>query len=61
MLSLRATQTQMPKLGNQPLNYTILVPGFPTGVENTRGGSSRFDGGLESIHGGAWADLKQCS
>ena len=28
-------------------------PGFPTGVENMGGGSSKFDGELKSIHGGA--------
>ena len=34
-----------------PLPHT---PGFPTGVENMGGRSSRFDGGgLKSIHGGS--------
>ena len=28
--------------------------GFPTGIENMGCGSSKFDGGLKSIHGGPW-------
>ena len=32
-------------------NYTVLVSGFSTGVENMEEGSSIFDGGLESLHG----------
>ena len=32
----------------------LLLSGFPTGVKNMGGGSSKFDGGLDSIHGGAW-------
>ena len=33
---------------------------FPTGVSNM-GGSSKFDGGLKSKHGGAWGELKMLS
>ena len=36
--------------------------GFPTGVENIEGGSSsKFDGGLRSIHGGIMGELKMLS
>ena len=51
---------------------TLVVAGFPTGIENMGGtvlpplggGCSKFDGGgelkLKSIHGGAWGVLKCC-
>ena len=32
----------------------LFITGFPTGVENMGGGSSKFDGGkLKSIYGGS--------
>ena len=36
--------------------------GFPTGVENMAGESSKFDGGggLKSLHGESMGDLKCC-
>ena len=35
--------------------------GFPTGVENIGGGSSKFDGGIKSIHGGSMEGLYMLS
>ena len=39
----------------------LARPGFPTGAENIGGLSRIWWKSLESIHGGTWGGLKQCS
>ena len=41
-------------------SHYLQHSGFPTGVENM-GGSSKFDGGLKSLHEGSMGELKMLS